>query len=77
MTRAFIFPGQGSQSVGMGKKLADAFAPARAVFEEVNDALSFRLTRLMWEGPEAELTLTEIGRARVGKECRSRWSPYH
>ncbi|HEY1877467.1 MAG TPA: ACP S-malonyltransferase [Rhizomicrobium sp.] len=59
MTRAFLFPGQGSQKVGMGKDLADAFAPARAVFEEVDDALSQRLSRLMWEGPDADLTLTE------------------
>lgn len=57
--RAFIFPGQGSQFVGMGKALADAFAPAREVFQEVDDALSQRLSRLMWEGPESELTLTE------------------
>jgi [acyl-carrier-protein] S-malonyltransferase len=59
MTRAFLFPGQGSQKVGMGKDLADAFAPARHVFEEVDDALSQKLSRLMWEGPEADLTLTE------------------
>jgi len=57
--RAFIFPGQGSQSVGMGKALAQAFASARAVFEEVDDTLNQRLSRLMWEGPEGELTLTE------------------
>ncbi len=59
MTRAFLFPGQGSQKVGMGKDLADAFAPARAVFQEVDDALSQNLSKLMWEGPEADLTLTE------------------
>ena len=59
MTRAFTFPGQGSQAVGMGKELAEAFAPAREVFEEVNDALGQNLTKLMWEGPEDELTLTE------------------
>jgi [acyl-carrier-protein] S-malonyltransferase len=59
MTRAFIFPGQGSQAVGMGKALAEAFAPAREVFEEVDDALSMKLSRLMWEGPEGDLTLTE------------------
>ncbi|OSZ71115.1 [acyl-carrier-protein] S-malonyltransferase [Sphingomonas sp. IBVSS1] len=56
--RAFIFPGQGSQSVGMGKGLADASPHARAVFEEVDEALGQHLTRLMWEGPEDELTLT-------------------
>src|SRR5580704_6013235 len=59
MTRAFLFPGQGSQAVGMGKALAEAFAPARAVFEEVDDALSQRLSKIMWEGPESDLTLTE------------------
>ena len=59
MTRAFTFPGQGSQAVGMGKELAEAFASAREVFEEVNDALGQNLTKLMWEGPEDELTLTE------------------
>jgi len=59
MTRAFLFPGQGSQKVGMGKNLADAFAPAREVFQEVDDALSQKLSRLMWEGPESDLTLTE------------------
>ena len=59
MTRAFLFPGQGSQKVGMGKDLAAAFAPAREVFQEVDDALSQKLSRLMWEGPETDLTLTE------------------
>jgi len=59
MTRAFLFPGQGSQKVGMGKELADAFGPARDVFQEVDDALSQKLSKLMWEGPESDLTLTE------------------
>ena len=59
MARAFIFPGQGSQAVGMGKALAEAFAPAREVFEEVDEALQQKLSRLMWEGPESDLVLTE------------------
>jgi len=59
MARAFIFPGQGSQAVGMGKDLAEASAVARQLFEEVDDALSQNLTRLMFEGPEEELRLTE------------------
>jgi [acyl-carrier-protein] S-malonyltransferase len=59
MTRAFLFPGQGSQAIGMGKALADAFVPAREVFQEVDDALSQKLSRLMWEGPESDLILTE------------------
>jgi [acyl-carrier-protein] S-malonyltransferase len=59
MARAFIFPGQGSQAVGMGRDLDDAFSAARQVFEEIDDALRQSLTRLMFEGPEDELTLTE------------------
>jgi len=56
---AFVFPGQGSQSVGMGRDIAAAFAPAREVFEEVDDTLGQRLSKLMFEGPAEELTLTE------------------
>ena len=59
MTAAFVFPGQGSQAVGMGKALAQAFAPARAVFDEVDAALGEKLTATMWEGPAEKLTLTE------------------
>lgn len=59
MSVAFIFPGQGSQAVGMGAELAKAYAPARAVFAEVDEALAQPLSKLMWEGPEDQLTLTE------------------
>ncbi len=59
MTTAFTFPGQGSQAVGMGKALAQAFAPARAVFDEVDAALGEKLSAIMWEGPADKLTLTE------------------
>ena len=58
MTRAFIFPGQGSQAVGMGKALSEASPAARAVFAEVDEALGQNLSRLMFEGPTEELTLT-------------------
>jgi [acyl-carrier-protein] S-malonyltransferase len=59
MAAAFVFPGQGSQAVGMGKTLAETFAPARAVFDEVDAALGEKLSRVMWEGPADALTLTE------------------
>ncbi len=58
MTAAFTFPGQGSQAVGMGKDLADNFAAARAVFDEVDAALGQKLSALMWDGPIEDLTLT-------------------
>jgi len=59
MAFALTFPGQGSQQVGMGRALAEAFTTARDVFGEVDEALSQKLSRVMWEGPEEELTLTE------------------
>jgi len=59
MSNAFVFPGQGSQAVGMGKALAEAFGAARHVFAEIDDALGQRLSALMFEGPESDLTLTE------------------
>ena len=59
MTTAFTFPGQGSQTVGMGKALAEAFPAAKAVFDEVDAALGQKLSQVMWEGPQETLTLTE------------------
>jgi len=58
MSIAFTFPGQGSQAVGMGKDLADAFPEARAVFDEVDEALDERLSHIIWDGPQEKLTLT-------------------
>ena len=57
-TTAFVFPGQGSQAVGMGKALAEAFGSARRVFEEVDDALGDKLSAVMWDGPADRVTLT-------------------
>jgi len=59
MSRALTFPGQGSQAVGMGQSLSEAFSVARELFQEVDDALGQPLSRLMWQGPEADLMLTE------------------
>ena len=59
MGRSLVFPGQGSQAVGMGQALADSYSEARDVFTLVDEALGQKLSELMWNGPEAELTLTE------------------
>ncbi|MGB8622392.1 MAG: ACP S-malonyltransferase [Paracoccaceae bacterium] len=58
MTRAFVFPGQGAQTIGMGRALAEAYPAARAVFDEVDAALDEKLSTLIWEGEQEELTLT-------------------
>src|SRR4029077_14605628 len=57
---AFLFPGQGSQSIGMGKELADKYAIARQTFDEADEALGYKLSQLCFEGPEDQLRLTEI-----------------
>ena len=59
MSRAFVFPGQGAQAIGMGKALADAYPAAKAVFDEVDDALGEKLSALIWEGAQEDLTLTQ------------------
>ena len=59
MATEFVFPGQGSQAVGMGKALADAFPQARRVFDEVDTALGEKLSDVIWQGPVEKLTLTE------------------
>ena len=59
MTRAFVFPGQGAQTIGMGKALAEAYPAAQAVFDEVDEALGEKLSSLIWEGDIADLTLTQ------------------
>ena len=60
MNRAYVFPGQGAQVVGMGQALADAYPEARHVFEEVDEALSFSLSKIIWAGEIEELTLTAV-----------------
>ncbi len=73
MSKAFIFPGQGSQVVGMGKALAEAFTEAREVFKEVDDALSQHLSRLMFEGPEGDLTLTANAQPAIMASSMAVW----
>ena len=60
MTLSLTFPGQGSQAIGMGKALADAYPEAKAVFDEVDEALGESLSSLIWEGTPEELTLTPV-----------------
>ena len=59
MSLAFVFPGQGAQTIGMGRDLADAYPAAKAVFDEVDEALGEKLSELIWEGDQDKLTLTE------------------
>lgn len=71
--KAFIFPGQGSQAVGMGKALAAAFASAREVFQEVDEALGQNLSKMMFEGPEADLTLTANAQPAIMASSMAVW----
>ena len=70
MTRAIVFPGQGAQTIGMGKDIADAYPSARAVFEMVDDALEEKLSTLIWNGEIETLTLTQTRNRRL---WRRRW----
>src|ERR1700753_3387836 len=70
---AFLFPGQGSQSVGMGRELASAFPIARQTFEEANDALGFDLAALCFEGPEEQLRLTEYTQPAIFTVSVAAW----
>jgi [acyl-carrier-protein] S-malonyltransferase len=69
-----LFPGQGSQAVGMGKDLAEAYPEARAVWQEADDALGFALSRLCWEGPEEELTLTRNAQPALLAHSAAAWA---
>ena len=75
MAVAFVFPGQGSQAVGMGKGLAESFAPARQVFEEVDAALGERLSEIIWNGP-AYGSSTATGGAPTVRSTSSRRSAW-
>jgi hypothetical protein len=70
---AFLFPGQGSQTVGMGKELADNYAVARRTFEEADEALGYKLSELCFEGPEEKLKLTEITQPAILTASVAAW----
>src|SRR6202158_3507034 len=70
---AFLFPGQGSQAVGMGKELATNYAVARRTFEEADEALGYKLSELCFEGPEEELKLTEITQPAILTASVAAW----
>src|ERR1700690_3139488 len=70
---AFLFPGQGSQSVGMGKELADHHAIARQTFEEADEALGYKLSPVCFEGPEEKLKLTEITQPAILTASVAAW----
>src|ERR1700758_933212 len=73
MRIAFLFPGQGSQAVGMGKELAETYAVARQTFEEADDALGLKLSQLCFEGPEDQLRLTEVTQPAILTASVAAW----
>src|SRR6202007_2279378 len=73
MTIAFLFPGQGSQAVGMGKELAEQHAVARRVFEEADEALGYKLSQLCFEGPEEQVRLTEVTQPAILTASVAAW----
>ena len=73
MTKAFVFPGQGAQSIGMGKALADAYPAAKAIFDEVDEALGEKLSTLIWEGEQDELTLTQNAQPALMATSLAAW----
>jgi len=70
---AFLFPGQGSQAVGMGKELAEKYPIARQTFDEANDALGYKLSQLCFEGPEEKLRMTEITQPAILTASVAAW----
>src|ERR1700681_3662365 len=74
---AFIFPGQGSQAVGMGKDLAEKYPVARQTFDEADEALGYKLSQLCFEGPEEKLRLTEITQPAILTASVAAWRVLH
>src|ERR1700744_1756740 len=72
-TIAFLFPGQGSQAVGMGKELADKYPVARQTFDEADEVLGYKLSQVCWEGPEEKLRMTEVTQPAILTASVAAW----